>query len=115
MSDKILDESIIDEAEPPTPDEIFAHLIQDIATGNAPEELADEFIDGFVLQDRAETGQMLSLLEMPSESLVGILKGIVGQGYQTSIDALDSSGVHFLEGLKAEVKKRMTELASDEV
>lgn len=113
MRDKILDESIIEEAELITPDELIAHLVQDIAAGNAPDELADEFIDGFVLQDRPETGQILSLLEMPSESLVGMLKGIVGQGYQSSLDALDSAGVNFLEGLKAEVKKRMTELASD--
>lgn len=114
MSKDVLEESIVTEAaEPITPDELIAHLVQDIVAGSSPDELADEFIDSFILQDRAETGQILSLLEMPSESLVGMLKGVVGQSYQASVAALDSGGVKFLEGLKAEVKKRMTELASD--
>ena len=63
MSDKISDEVIIEESEPITPDELIAHLIQDIGADNSPDELAAEFVDGFVLQPRPETGQMLSLLE----------------------------------------------------
>jgi len=113
MNDKILDESIIEEAEPITPDELIAHLLQDIVSGNAPGDLANEFIDEFVLCDRPESGHILSLLETPSESLVELLKGLTGQSYQASIDALDSRGVNFLENLKAEVKERMTQLVND--
>lgn len=113
MSDKILDESIIEETEPMTPDELIAHLVQDITADNSPELLASEFINGFVLEAREETAQILSLLEMPSETLIGLLKGIVGQSYQASIDALDTRGVTFLENLKGEIKGRMTRLASD--
>ena len=113
MSDKILDESVIEEAEPITPDELINHLVQDIAADNSPDELASEFIDEFILQNREETTQILSLLEMPSDALVGLLKGVVGQGYQLTVEALETRGVTFLENLKAEVKKRMTELASD--
>ena len=114
MSDEILDDPILEESEPITPDELIAHLLQDIAADNPPSELAAEFVDGFVLQSRPETGQILSLLEMPTQSLVELLKGVVGQGYQSSVDALDSRGVKFLENLKTEVKGKMTQLAGDE-
>ncbi len=113
MTKKAVAEPVVEELEAITPDELIAHLVQDIAAGSSPDALADEFIDGFVLQSRPETAQILSLLEMPSDGLVGLLKGLVGQSYQSSLDALDAGGVKFIEGLKAEVKKRMTELARD--
>lgn len=113
MSDKILDESILDEeTEPMTVDELLAHLLQDLISDSPADDVANEFIDDFVLANRSETGQILSLLETPSESLVELLKGIVGQSYQASIVALDERGVNFLEELKSKVRGRMTELAN---
>ncbi len=113
MNDAILNESIIEESEPITPEELIAHLVQDVISDNSPDQMADEFVDEFILTDRPETGQILSLLETPSESLVELLKGMVVQSHQASIDALDTRGVNFLEELKLAVKERMTQLASD--
>ena len=53
------------------------------------------------------------MLETPSETLIELLKGIVGQGYQAQIAALDGRGVQFINGLKFAVKEKMTALASD--
>ena len=114
MSDKILAESLLEESEPITPDELIGHMLQDIVADNSPSEVAAEFIDDFVLQSWPETGQILSLLEMPTQSLIELLKGFVGQGYQSSLESLDSRGVKFLENLKTEVKRKMTQLARDE-
>lgn len=114
MSDKILDESIIEESEPITPDELITHLLQDLVIGNEPNYLATEFIEEFVLAaNRPETGQILSLLEMPTESLVELLKGVVGQNYQLQIAAIETRGVDFLERMKSNVREQMTRLADD--
>ncbi len=114
MSDKIVDEEIIEEVEPTTVNEMFAHGVQDIMSGNGPDELAAEFVEDFVLQSREETGQILSLLESDSAGIVGLLKTFVGQGYQESLNALDQRGIVFIDGLKKAVKERLTELASAE-
>ena len=114
MSDKILDEEIIEEAEPPTVNELIAHLVQDVMTGNGPDDVASEFVEEFVLPSREETGQILSLLESDSAGIVGLLKNFVGQSYQESLNALDQRGVVFIDGLKKAVKERLTELASAE-
>lgn len=111
MSDAILNEDIIVESEPITPDELIAHLIQDLLADSSPDDLAAEFIDEFVLQERAETAQILSLLDIPSEALADFLKGVVGQSYQQSVEAIDARGVHFLDSLKVAVRDRMTQMA----
>lgn len=113
MSDAILNETMLEESVPMTADEMVSHVLQDVVLDNSPDDLADEFINEFVLQDRPETTQILSLLETPSETLVGVLKGICGQSYQAQIEALDSRGVSFLESLKKEVREKMTALATD--
>lgn len=113
MSDKILDEPVLEDSAPITPDELIANLMQDITLDNSPADIADDFLNDFVLQDRPETTQILAMLETPSETLVELLKGIVGQSYQVQIAALNSRGEIFLDNLKAEVTSRMTELAND--
>lgn len=113
MRDQILNESVLEESAPMTADEMVSHVLQDVVLDNSPDDLADEFINEFVLQDRPETTQILSLLETPSETLVGVLKGICGQSYQAQLDALDLRGVSFLEKLKNEIGEKMTTLAAD--
>ena len=113
MSDKILNEDVLTESEPPSAEGLVTNLLQDLIADCEPDDIATEFIDGFVLQDREETSQILAMLETPSEALVEVLKGIVGQGYQVQIAALDERGVEFINGLKFAVKEKMTALASD--
>lgn len=113
MSDKILDESVLEETEPMSTDEMIGHVVQDVILGNPPDQLADEFINEFVLQHRPETGQILSMLETPAETLVEVLKNVCGESYRVQLEALDSRGANFLETLKTEVRAKMTELAND--
>ncbi len=113
MRDQILNESVLEESAPMTADEMISHVLQDVVLDNSPDDLAEEFINEFVLQDRPETTQILSLLETPSETLVGVLKGVCGQSYQAQLEALDLRGVLFLEGLKKEVRAKMMALATD--
>ena len=113
MSDTILSEDLVTESEPLTPDALIANLLQDLITDSGPDDIASEFIDEFVVRDREETAQILAMLETPSETLIELLKGIVGQGYQAQIAALDGRGVQFINGLKFAVKEKMTALASD--
>ena len=113
MSDKILNEAILEESEPLTGDELIANLITDIASGNQPSEIATDFINDFVLRDREETAQILAMLETPSETLVQLLTGICSQSYQVQMQTLENRGVAFLDGLKIEVRLKMTELAND--
>lgn len=93
-------------------EDLVNNLVQDIATGNDPAELAAEFVEDFVIHERPETQQILALLETPSDNLVGLLKGVAGQGYQVTIAALDERGLAFIDGLKLAVKERLTELAN---
>ncbi len=111
MSDENLSE-VQEEIDPMTPDELQANLIQDLILDNDPNDLASEFIDEFVLRgDRPETSQILMMLEMPTENLVEMMKGLLGQGYQTQLQAVDAHGVRYFENLKAAVKAQMLDLA----
>jgi hypothetical protein len=111
--DEILSESDLEVSEPITPDELIQHLLLDVVNDAEPDDLADEFINDFVLENRSETAQILAMFETPSETIVEILKGVLTQGYQIQVDALDSKGVPFIESLKQAVKAKMTQLASD--
>jgi hypothetical protein len=111
MSDAILDENET-ESEPITPDEFIRDGMQDLILGNPPEMLADEFINEFVLLDRPETEQLLMMLDAPTEQLLEALKGIAAQSYQVQIEALNTRGFQYLDSLKAEVKAKLTALAT---
>ncbi len=113
MMDQSLNESVLEESAAMTADEMISHVLQDVVLDNSPSDLADEFISEFVLQDRPETMQILSLLETPSETLISVLKNICGESYEAQLDALDTRGVSFLEGLKKDVRTKMTALATD--
>ena len=113
MSDKILSEDLLTEREPLSPDALIVNLLQDLITDSGPDDIAAEFIEEFVMRDREETAQIFGMLEMPTETLIELLKGIVGQGYQAQIDALDTRGSQFINGLKFAVKEKMTALATD--
>ena len=113
MSDAILNEDVLTESESLSPDGLIANLLQDLITDSGPDDIAAEFIDEFVMRDREETAQILAMLETPSETLIELLKGILGQSYQVQIDALDTRGVQFINGLKFAVKEKMTALATD--
>jgi hypothetical protein len=108
-----IDSSIPEEAEPITPDELILNLLQDLVAGNPPDDLASEFVEDFVMQDRPEATQVLQMFDTPSATIVEILKGVIGQSYQIQMDALETRGEEFIDGLKYSIKQRMTELASD--
>ncbi len=117
MSDKILDEEILDENqteidEPMPFAELLSNLVQDAVLNNDPNDLACEFIDEFVLREnRPETQEILAMLEMPADSLVSMLKGFIERSYIAQLQAIDNHGLQYFEGLKTAVKKQMTELA----
>lgn len=97
--------------EPMSANELLANLTQDLVLDNDPNDLAMEFVDEFVLRDRPETPQILAMLEMPTENLVEMMKGLLGQAYETQLQAVDNNGVRYFENLKTAVKKQMLELA----
>ena len=103
------------ESELITPDELIITLLQDLVTGNAPDDLASEFVEDFVMQDRPEATQVLQMFDTPSAMIVEILKGVIGQSYQVQMEALETRGEDFIEGLKNSIKQRMTELANESV
>jgi hypothetical protein len=110
MSEKILD--VTEEAEEPTSaDEFTAKFLQDLILNEDPDILASDFIDEFVLTGRPEAAQILGLIEMPTENLIGLVKELVVQGYHAQNQAIDNHGVQYLDGLKAAVRAQMTELA----
>ena len=100
-----------DDLEPLSADELLRNLLQDMLADASPDAIAQEFIDEFVLKPREETPQILAMFDTPTEQLIPILKGAVGQVYQLQLDALDSRGAPFLDELKSEVKTRMLALA----
>lgn len=109
---KILTKDEAAESEPLTADALIANLLNDLLVDNGVDEAANEFINEFVLQDRDETTQILGMLEMPSESLIDLLKGFVNESYRVHISALDTKGVRFINDLKFAVKEKMTALAN---
>lgn len=113
MSDAILNENELTENEPLTPEELLSNFTRDLVLNNPPADLVTEFIEDFVLVDRPETAQFTALFEMPAENLVELMRGLITQGFQTQIQALDSHGFAFIESVKAELKKQMTILAAE--
>ena len=111
MENDILDESELIETEPITPDELITNLLQDLILDNSPVEIAREFIGNFVLQERDETPAILAMMDAPTEAILALLKQVVSQGYEAQIQALDTKGASFIEGLKIAVKTQLTELA----
>jgi hypothetical protein len=110
MSEEKLNEIEID--DPMSPNDLLANLTQDLILNADANNVATEFMDEFVLRDRPEeTSQILVMLEMPAESLAEMMKGVLGQAYQTQLQAVDNNGVRYFENLKAAVKKQMLELA----
>ncbi len=111
--DEVTAETIEEIVAPRQVDELLQATLQDLILNNPPDVLVSEFIEDFILIDRAETPEILALFEMPSENLVEVLRGIMTQGYQTQIQALDAHGFQFLENLKAKLKTQMTALAAE--
>ncbi len=100
-------------SEPRPADEWIHVALSDLVLNNSPSDLVGEFIDDFILIDRPETPQILQMLEMPTANLIELLRGLMAQGYQTQITALDGHGASFIENLKAELKKQLTELSAE--
>jgi hypothetical protein len=112
MSDEILNESeLTDEAQPMTPDEMIANLLQDLMLDNPPDELAAEFVEDFVLLERAESPAILAMMDAPSDSIAALLKDVVTANYNGQIQAIDEKGYGFIESLKESVKIRLEDLA----
>ncbi len=111
MVDENLTESQEELDDPMSADELLINLMQDLLFENDANDLATDFIDEFVLRDRPETPQILAMFEMPSESLVEMLKGVCEQSHQTQIQALNERGIQYLENLKTAVRTLMTEIA----
>jgi hypothetical protein len=98
--------------EPMTADELLSHLLEDLVLDNQPTDLANEFIDEFVLRgDRPETPQILAMLDAPTETLIGMVKTMVERSYLAQLQIIDERGHSFLDGLRSEVKSQMLELA----
>jgi hypothetical protein len=112
QSETEISETEID--DPTQLQEMIKNLVEDITLDNPPDLLASDFIDEFVLrQSESEaTTQILIMMEQPTETLVQALKQIISQAYETQLELVDERGYRFLEGLKAEIKKQMTELAN---
>ncbi|MGD9561990.1 MAG: hypothetical protein AB7F88_07200 [Pyrinomonadaceae bacterium] len=108
-----MNESVLEESELVSPDELIQHLLQDLITDAGPDDLANEFVNDFVLNDRPETGQVLAMFDTPAETLVEVLKGVVQQSYHVQLDALDRKGALFIDGLKIAVREKMAEMADD--
>ncbi len=112
MSDEILDESeSTDEGEPLTPDELIANLLQDLILNNPPDELAVDFIEGFVLQERDESPAILAMMDAPTETITSLLKDVVTANYNGQIEAINAKGYEFIEGLKLSIKNQLEEIA----
>jgi hypothetical protein len=101
------------EAEPLTVEELLRNLVQDLIVDAPPADLAEEFIEEFVLKGREEMPQILAMLDAPSEQLVELLKGAVAQSYQAQVEALELRGVAYLDGLRSKLKERLSEMAGD--
>jgi hypothetical protein len=113
MSEENLNEIPEEIDEPMSANELFANLTQDAVLNADVNNVATEFIDEFVLRDRPEeTSQILAMLEMPAENLVQMFKDLLGQSYQTQLQAVDNHGLQYFENLKAAVKAQMLELAN---
>jgi hypothetical protein len=102
------------ETEPLSADELIRNLMQDLITDSPPDDLANEIVEEFVLNNREETPQILAMLEAPDETLVEMLKGIVGQSYQVQLEAIDERGIRFVSELKSAVVERMQALAEEQ-
>jgi hypothetical protein len=113
MKNEILDATeLTDEVEPFTPDDLIANLLQDLILDNPPSDIATDFIDCFVLQERDESPAILAMLDAPTESIIELLKQVVTANYNGQIEALDAKkGFEFIEGLKKSVKTQLEELA----
>lgn len=101
------------ETEVLSPDDLVLNLLQDLAAGNPPDDLATEFVEEFIMQDRPEAAQVLQMFDTPSETIVEILKGVIGQSYQIQMEALETRGTEFIDGLKYSIREKMTEVASE--
>jgi hypothetical protein len=99
-------------AEPLSAEELLRNLLQDLIMDNPTEDLAGEFVEEFILQDRAETPQMVAMMDAPSEALVEGLKAVVVESSQKQLQALEMKGVRFVDQLKADIRKRMEAVAS---
>jgi hypothetical protein len=112
MSEENLDENPEEIDEPMSPNELLMNIIQDLVVNANPNDVGTEFIAEFVLQgERPETAQILQMLDLPAETLVEMMQGVLEQSYQTQLQALNTHGATYFEGLKAAVKTQMTELA----
>lgn len=112
MTDEILDAEVIEDAEPPTVDELISHLVTDIQSGNDAEVLASEVLEDFILADRPEAAQILMMLEMDTPTLLHTLKVTLNQALQETFTSIDQRGAGFIEDLKRRVKNRLTEMAA---
>ncbi len=107
---EVLDENQTEIDEPMTTDELLLRLTQDLILDNDPNDLASDFINEFVLPDRPESTQVLGMLDLPTEYLIEMMRGLLEQSYQTQLQAVDNHGIRYFENLKAAVKTQMTEL-----
>ncbi len=114
MNDKILDATeLTEEGEPLSVDELFVSLLQDMILNNPPDDIATDFIENFVLQERDETPAILAMIDAPTDSVISLLEQVVTANYNGQLAALDAKGFEFIEGLKFAVKTRLEELAGD--
>ena len=110
MSNEVTDEIKEDET-PQTAEEFTGMFLHDLVLNEDPNILASEFIENFILKERPETSQVLTMLEMPTENLVQMVKHLIQQANQAQNEAVDNHGLEYLEGLKTAVRTQMTELA----
>jgi hypothetical protein len=105
-------DSVEEASEPLSAEELLRNLLQDLILDNPTEDLAGEFVEEFILQDRAETPHMVAMMDAPSEALVEALKAVVVESSQKQLQALELKGVRFVDQLKADIRKRMEAVAA---
>lgn len=108
MSEKAVIESEETESvEPLTIQELLNYAVQDVLAGESSEQLTDTFFDEFVSQDRAETPQILMILDMPNETIIELLV----QSQLQAIELLKQNAPKFLNDLRNSVNLRLAEMA----
>jgi ATP:corrinoid adenosyltransferase len=93
---------------PMTTEELLQHAMQDLATGQSAEFVADEFFDEFVYQSRSEVLQILAMLDAPDEFIV---QGLIDAQMQV-IELIKANAPQYLNDLRSAVNVRLTEMAN---
>lgn len=98
--------------QPITAATMVGYLVQDIQTGGDPADFASDVIDNFVLITQPESGQILTMLDMDTATLIQLLKAFMNEGLKETAAAIDRDGPKFIDGVKASLKEQLSAMAA---